>query len=354
MIHLAMGCWQCGGGLSEVVAQWALAQTKRGLRVAVVSLSLHAPHPLLRVCKEAGAEIFTLPPTGKNAFGFSCALLTCLPKLLRGTRRIVIHGCWTFPVLWGAFCAKRAGVGAIHFPHGSLHPAALTRRAWGKRFLFALYNRRALLNAERLCVCSDMEAMQIREALGRRCPPLTLIPNGVDGAAVDSVPDPPKEKTLVYLGRLHPLKGIDLLLEAWARLAPPPPWQLKLIGPPDGCIPTDLPPGVFCEGPVYGAEKFRILKAAHGLILPSRGENFGIVVAEALRCRTPVICTTCVPWDIPEPYRVKPEAAELQTALQHLISRTPAELDPVFTPLYEKVRNELDWSKLPDRLPMNP
>lgn len=345
-IHLAMGCWECGGGLSEVLAQLALAQAKRGLRVAIIYLDLHAPHPLLRACKAAGVHVFALPQTGKNAFGFSFSLLTGLPKLLRFARQLYIHGCWTFPVLWGSFCAKRVGVPVTIFPHGSLHPTALTKTAWGKRFIFALYNRRALQNAARICVCSEMESVHVRNCLGETCPPLTLIPNGVDGAAIDLVPDQPKEKTLLYIGRLHPLKGLDLLIEAWKRLAPPEPWQLKLIGPLDGYTPTDLPPGVSYEGPLYGAEKFRLLKSAHGLILPSRGENFGIVIAEALRCRTPAICTTEVPWDLPAPYRVKPEVEDLQSALQHLISQSPEALETTFAPLYTSVKETLDWNKI--------
>lgn len=350
VLHVATGCWACGGGLSEVAARLAFAQQRAGKRVAVIYLNRHAPHPVLADLEAAGGSVFPFPQTLPGSFGFSLPLLRQLPGLIRRTRTLIVHGCWTFPVLLASHCARRAGIPVFLFPHGSLHPAALTRSARKKRLLFSLFNRRALERATALCVCSEQEAADCRAQLAPGCPPLRLIPNGVDGAAMDAVPPPPQEKTLLYLGRLHPLKGIDLLLEAWRRLAPPPPWHLILAGPSDGYRPADLPPGVSCAGLLTGEAKIRALKAAHALILPSRGENFGIVIAEALRCRTPALCTTAVPWELPPPFRVDPEVSALQQALQTLIGTPRRELDRVFTPLYDKVRRELEWDSIAAQL----
>ncbi len=87
----------------------------------------------------------------------------------------------------------------------------------------------------------------------------------------------------MYLGRNHLLKGLDLLTEAWERVKRDG-WRLKLVGP-------GLPGGL-----VEGEEKWRVLRAADVFVLPTRSENFGIVVAEALAAGVPVITTKGAPW----------------------------------------------------------
>jgi len=131
------------------------------------------------------------------------------------------------------------------------------------------------------------------------------------------------------LGRLHPLKGLDLLISAWAEIkgsiAPKAlvqglnradgagskvtneflSWQLVIAGPDEQDTLKNLREQVkrleleksvtFC-GPLYGEEKRRVLQSADLFALPTRSENFGIAVAEALASGVPVITTKGAPW----------------------------------------------------------
>jgi glycosyltransferase involved in cell wall biosynthesis len=123
------------------------------------------------------------------------------------------------------------------------------------------------------------------------------------------------------LSRLHPTKGLDLLIEAWRRVAPAfPGWHLLIAGPPGGAYQAAmerqaarlglLASLTFC-GPLYERDKDAALRHAAVLVLPSRSENFGLSAAEALACGVPVITTRGTPWAgvvgardpaVPEPF----------------------------------------------------
>ena len=110
---------------------------------------------------------------------------------------------------------------------------------------------------------------------------------------------------MLSLGRMHPKKGLETLLQAWAKVEPARPgWRLALIGPGDERYVRQLRAmscglglsRVSFGGPIYGTAKWDAYRAADLFVLPSRNENFGLTVAEALAAGTPVIATTETPW----------------------------------------------------------
>jgi glycosyltransferase involved in cell wall biosynthesis len=150
-------------------------------------------------------------------------------------------------------------------------------------------------------------------------------------------PDAPCEKLMVlFLGRIHAVKGVDLLCDAWGALPPHTPAQLLLAGPGTGAPKARLerwvagqtgPPARYI-GPVDGQRKQRLLASAWLLVLPSYSENYGMAVAEALACATPVLTTTETPWREVEGegcgWVVAPRADSLAFALNEALS-LPAE-----------------------------
>jgi glycosyltransferase involved in cell wall biosynthesis len=111
---------------------------------------------------------------------------------------------------------------------------------------------------------------------------------------------------VLSLGRLHPKKGLETLLRAWAKVEPAhPDWRLSLIGPGDERYVGELRAmsralglgRVLFGGPIHGAAKWESYRAADLFVLSSLNENFGLTVAEALAAGTPVIATTGTPWD---------------------------------------------------------
>jgi glycosyltransferase involved in cell wall biosynthesis len=110
---------------------------------------------------------------------------------------------------------------------------------------------------------------------------------------------------VLYLGRLHPVKGLDRLIEAWAHLERHfPEWALELVGPDDGGYAMELlrlarrlnVERLLIKPSLWGREKEICMAAADLYVLPTRTENFALTVAESLMMQTPVIATKGAPW----------------------------------------------------------
>ena len=198
---------------------------------------------------------------------------------------------------------------SLHIPRivslrGMLEPWAIKHRFWKKRLAWQLYQRRDLKRAARHHATAESEAENIgRFGLGV---PISVIPNGVD------VPEPRpcrinrSERVALYLGRIHPIKGLPMLIAAWAR-ARPAGWRLTIIGPDEegqravvqrAVAAAGLDDVVSFKEPVDGDAKRSAFYAADVFILPSHSESFGVVVAEALAHGLPVLATTGAPWSM--------------------------------------------------------
>ena len=114
----------------------------------------------------------------------------------------------------------------------------------------------------------------------------------------------PAKKQLLFLSRIHPKKGIELLLTSLSLLRPKD-WICTIAGMGSKAYENDLlkrvkilglDDTVNFVGPVYGKQKESIFKESHAFILPTYSENFGIAIAEAMSWGLPVITTTGTPW----------------------------------------------------------
>ena len=223
-----------------------------------------------------------------------------------------IHGLW-HPVAHHAVriaCHRDKPI--LVSPHGMLEPGALQFSRWRKRLAGMLYQKRDLRVADCVHCTSAAEADHVREFGVSR--PVAVIPIGVNLNSFHLAPrlaSPDRQRTVLFLSRLHPKKGLPSLLEAWHRLgAEADGWQLRIVGPDEGGHRSELEQlaqsfgiaaSVSIEDPVYGEARLPILQHADLFVLPSRSENFGMVVAEALACGVPVITTDQTPWaDLPE------------------------------------------------------
>ena len=135
--------------------------------------------------------------------------------------------------------------------------------------------------------------------------PIAIIPNGVNIPNIKKKIAHKKRKTVISLGRIHPKKGLDILIKAWSRIEPIfNNWELKIVGPDELGHQKDLKvliknlnlQRVFIEPPVYGLDKDILLSRCNLFILPSKSENFALTVAESLSVEVPVIATKNTPW----------------------------------------------------------
>jgi glycosyltransferase involved in cell wall biosynthesis len=134
---------------------------------------------------------------------------------------------------------------------------------------------------------------------------VAIIPNGIDLPPPASIVSSSRQRFVLALGRIHPKKGLDRLLRAWAKVERHNPnWRLRIIGPGELGHDAELRSlasnlkldHVSIEPPIFGGEKYVAFRQADIFVLPSLNENFGLTVAEALTAGTPVISTKGAPW----------------------------------------------------------
>lgn len=234
--------------------------------------------------------------------------------------RVIVHGLWQHHGRAVRRACRRAGVPYAVFPHGMLDAwfaEAYPRKHAFKQLYWWLAEHRVLRDAQAVffTTAAELEAgrhtfrpFQVRPAIA----PFGIAPPPQPAQAYAEAlcrrePARAGRRTLLFLGRLHPKKGCDLLVQGFAdwRAGLPEPercdWQLRLVGPREDADYSArlqdlaarhglLEAGavVFAE-PVQGEAKWQELAHAEALVLPSHQENFGVVIAEALACGTPVL-----------------------------------------------------------------
>ena len=226
-----------------------------------------------------------------------------------------LHGTWPLPSKYGADEARRRRIPYVVEMMGSYQPHELVRKPWRKRLFRSWFADRMLHEASCIHTNSRMEMEQLI-ALGFRGP-FAPIPVGFDTAAATEMErqlngTPPEfaiqwktSRFVLFLARVHPNKGIELLLEAWARLAKDfPDVRLVVAGPGQPDYKSDLVAKTKSLGIgridflnyVTELEKVWLYKNAFVYCLPSFGENFGATIQDALGFGTPVITTRRTPW----------------------------------------------------------
>lgn len=207
-----------------------------------------------------------------------------------------------------------------------------------------LFQFRAIRSSQCLHAQSSAEADQLRVRFPEI--PIALIPNAITPlpqatpVPVPGLADIPSGTPLVtFLGRLHPIKNLPLLLTAFARVAPRhPAARLVLAGPEEGHHAEDvhrlahrleIDSRVIRTGLLGEAEKWSLLRRSRVAVLPSQFENFGLAAAEALSVGTPVIATRSTPWSQLTEHRagwwVESTEEALATALEEALALDAAE-----------------------------
>ena len=194
-------------------------------------------------------------------------------------------------------------------PRGTLEPWSLQQKWLKKKIAMIVYQRKDLANAACIHATAISEMEHIR-SLGFKNP-IAVIPNGINInnyplKSYNSVVN--RKRTLLFLSRIHPKKGLDLLFKAWKELplSLTDDWQIHIAGEGDSSYSIDdlkqMIQRDFADldikilGPQYGKDKIRCYHNADLFILPTHSENFGMVIAEAMCCGVPVITTNGTPW----------------------------------------------------------
>lgn len=278
--------------MAVVACGIARTQAKMGHDVTVVTLAGAAAE-----CALDGVTVVRCKRSFPGFVWFSWQMFRMLRQVVWNADLVQVHGDWTFPVWWGARCAVACGKRLVMAPHGSFDPIRLAHSAW-KKMLAAPLDRWCLRHADVVQATVPMESEWVR-SFEPRVKRVVVVPPGVEVAGEDRLTqrrgDAEKRdgdfesgvRRLLYLGRRHPLKGLDILEDALARLSRSNSIEQS----------TNRPIVLRQESAIFGEEKARALAECDALVLPTRSENFGLVIAEALAAGKPVIVTDGAPWE---------------------------------------------------------
>lgn len=212
------------------------------------------------------------------------------------------HSLWMMPNVYPGEAARRHSIPLVVSPRGTLSEWAMQSGSAVKKVFWPLLQRPALAATTCFHATAESEYEDIRRMGFRQ--PVAIIPNGIDIPKL-----PPKKhsdsRALLFLGRIHPVKGLDMLLPAWRAVQDRfPEWRLRIVGPDNSgylsqmqhlASELHLERIEFC-GSLFGAQKWQMYGQADLFVLPTYSENFGMTVAEALAAGTPAIVTKGAPW----------------------------------------------------------
>lgn len=313
ILHVLRGL-EGTSGISAFLVQNANRQAFDGHRVAVLYERYFEYKPSEPV------EVFK----GKTPFGIEFA-----PDIVH------IHAVWSFFSIFAMLWCVLRRMPFVISPHGCLMPSVFGKKKWLKKMFYSLLVRPLMRKATAIHVTAHPEAVAIHK-LGFR-QNIEIIPLGVDLPPHTTSGHEKAVRTMLFMGRISPEKGLVNLLQAWRQIDFTG-WKLMLAGPDwngykavldEEIKRLRLADDVIFTGSVMGTAKEDVYCNADCFVLPSPMENFSAVVLEALAHTLPVIATKGTPWEELEKFGcgwwIDQGLEPLSRALREAIGQSDAE-----------------------------
>ncbi|WP_245915914.1 glycosyltransferase [Merismopedia glauca] len=301
------------GGTSKVVKE--LTQSMSNLRAEIDIITTDANGflklnlPLRTWIKEDSYKVQYFPCWHKYDFIISFYLIKWLFKNIKNYDLIHINTLFSPVVLLTYWVCQIFQIPYVVTPHGMLEPWALSYKRWKKQLYFNLLEKPSLKQATAIHLLASSEANNVK-LMGLSHP--VIIPNGIHCQEFEKLPDPDifyqefpqtRNKSLIlFLGRIDPKKGLDLLAPAFATVHQQFPNTHLVIAGPDsiGFLPTvqnyftevGCLDAVTFTGMLGGALKLAALAAASIYVAPSYSEGFSMSVLEGMASGLPCVITT--------------------------------------------------------------
>ncbi len=307
ILHVIRGLAN-SSGTTHIVGPLAEAQARQNHSVKVLFVEKTKepaviPDPSL-------VESHEFPMTVPSERGWSRPFARAFQRVVRHTDVVHVHAIWNFPTWYAMREAHRAGVPYVVAPQGSLEEWALKRGKHLKALYASVAEKPYFDRAAAMQALTPAEASQCRR-FGIKAP-VMILPNGVDLTRLDRKTEkadlraelslPSNAILFLFLGRVFPKKGLDLLIPAFSRLAATRHDVFLAIAGDDGgngyrAVMESLARAHGIEqrahfiGEVRGSHKFAVLRDADAFVLSSYSEGLPVAALEAMACRRPVIVT---------------------------------------------------------------
>lgn len=306
--HFLPSLSQSTGGPAIAVAGLCEAMARLGCQVDLCTCDLTATSGADVSIDPSLVRVQTSPPS-RSDFTVADAFAHLAARAAGEADVIHCHGIWTATDNCAARAARKRGKPFVISLHGMLAPRALSRSAWKKWLARLAYVRKNLDSAGCLHAFTHIECRDARAYGATR--PIAIIPNGIHLPEFSDLPGPERagarwpelkgKKLVLFLARLHPIKGLDILVEAWRRLAKDfPAWHLVIAGPDELGMREGLEANIregnveaqtSFLGPAFGQDKRMLLGAAGLYCQPSYSEGFSMSILEAQASSLPALIT---------------------------------------------------------------
>ncbi|WP_309570412.1 glycosyltransferase [Deinococcus sp.] len=307
VLHNVYTLGRSASGVGEAVRALSRAQARR-MPVGIVLQD--RPEATFPLEEAAGIQLHRLPPHRLARFGFHPRFLS--DSRLRGYDIVHQHSSWTAHSILSILLSY-SGARIVYTPHSALDPGLSGNGSFRKAVAWAVYERWVLRRAAAIHALSPRELADVR-ARGIRTP-IAVIPNGVDDDVLDRPARPghlrarlglPEgRKVLLFMSRVHPVKGIDGLI---SQLAGQPDfrasWVLVVAGPGTPAFRAHLDALVqrhglgdliFFSEPLYDHDTLDAYDDCDGFVLPSLIEGMPLAVLKAMARRRAVLTTVATP-----------------------------------------------------------
>lgn len=351
------------GGIFEV--ELALAKSLQHLGCDIRVYGQNDENTSNDLSKWDPIKVETFSSIGPHAFRYSPSLKNAVVKSNCQIAHLQVIWMYTSVVAnnW-----HKTGKPYVVTIHGMLEPWALKNAKWKKDIVKVLYENRCLKNAACIHAQTYKEYQDIRK-FGLKNP-VCVIPNGVDLPQDNLLSVKPvwynqtnNKKVLLFIGRLHPKKGLDNLLKAWASVVDKKEWCLVIAGWGDSeymdALKTatkelQIEDDVIFAGPQFEAEKQRTFMAADAFILPSFSEGLPMAVLEAWSYQLPTLITPAC--NLPDSFennaaiKIEPTPDSIVQGLQNLFLMTEEQRKLQGKIGFELVKAKYTWNKIAQQM----
>lgn len=280
-----------------------------------------------------GVHVHTLP-------NFGISFIRQAKALMRNLHPDIVHvnGCWLPACAMVQHIAHRLGIKVALSPHGMLEPHILHRHYLSRKLpALILYQRQAIKTADILVSTAESETETLLKY--RKPNEIKMVRLGIDVKSIKMREDWNESKKILFTSRIHEKKGIEFLLSAAAQIHDQLfGYQIIIAGEGEPSYVDSLRSMtqnlglsdiVVFAGGVYGDTKWQLFQEADVFVLPTKSENFGLAIAEALASGTPVITTVGAPWQDLDTFHcgawIQIGAQPLADALRKFISLSPSD-----------------------------
>lgn len=312
-VHLVSNLDRSFGGPAISVPELGVELERLGIEVTLMSVTLKGDVKN-EVIERAGLHHVCIRGLGRGPLYIAPEFQRKLAQLVRPDSVIHLHSMWPSVAYYALQVIRKTNVPLVLAPRSNLYDQSLARHRFRKWLLQALYINQLFGRVSCWHATEPDEVSAIEKVDTKH--PIALVPNGirVDEARCEVSRAEAKlalnwcmnSRVLLFLSRIHPRKGLIELVRSFMRHEGyRHNWVLSIVGPIQDreyfnqvsiAASDHWGKGVRYEGEVYGKNKWLVYRAAELFALPSKFENFGISIGEALASGIPVLTTKSCPW----------------------------------------------------------